>query len=285
MKDHKTDKLFKKKLEAFQKTPSPAAWNQLEKQLESKKEKGLWFYLRIAAMLFLIIGAGFLVSQIGDGIEQTGNQVAEEKTNTTKEVELKEVNDDKSNTEKVDTTAKGPKTKQVKDKKNSRSIDLQNMPQILASKTEENDKKVEPEQNTTTAIDQASTVAIANHDTKKDSSEILEEVILDDSALEETIAMNSTDAIEESKVEEAKLPTIKITYKKSQPALPRVDVVTLAINETTKSSEDEVSNDSRFKKMWNKAKDLKNNGISMADIRGAKDDLLAKPFNKNRSTN
>jgi hypothetical protein len=53
------EKLFRNKLENFQKPASPAAWNRIEAGLDNRQPKGLW--LKIAAGVLLVSVATFLL--------------------------------------------------------------------------------------------------------------------------------------------------------------------------------------------------------------------------------
>lgn len=53
------DKLFREKLEGFQKTVPAGAWNNVEARLNKKKHKGLW--LKVAASLLLMALVTFLL--------------------------------------------------------------------------------------------------------------------------------------------------------------------------------------------------------------------------------
>jgi hypothetical protein len=60
-----TDKLFRDKLENFQKPVPAEAWNRIEASLDKTTNKGLW--MKIAAGLVLLAVATFLLWPSGDG--------------------------------------------------------------------------------------------------------------------------------------------------------------------------------------------------------------------------
>lgn len=57
MKNEELDRLFRQKLEQLEGQPSTQAWQQLEQQLQHKKQRKVWVYLSgIAASLLLLLG-------------------------------------------------------------------------------------------------------------------------------------------------------------------------------------------------------------------------------------
>ena len=61
MSSQELDDLFKNKLEALQKRPSPRSWSKVERGINSEKNRGIWFYTRIAAAVLLLFMAGGVV--------------------------------------------------------------------------------------------------------------------------------------------------------------------------------------------------------------------------------
>lgn len=83
MKDKELDRLFRQKLEPLEVTPSEEAWQQLESQLQHKKNKKGWFYLSgVAAALLLLLGTwgAFEYSrQLVPAEQMAGSKVGEPK--------------------------------------------------------------------------------------------------------------------------------------------------------------------------------------------------------------
>ncbi|TRX56020.1 hypothetical protein FNH22_17825 [Fulvivirga sp. M361] len=61
MSSQELDDLFKNKLEALQKRPSPRSWSKVEQGINSGKNRGIWFYTRIAAAVLLLFMAGGVI--------------------------------------------------------------------------------------------------------------------------------------------------------------------------------------------------------------------------------
>ena len=61
MAKHKLDELFAAGLENFEPSPAPAAWEQIESQLDQKKSKGFWAWAGIAATAALLLASSWLM--------------------------------------------------------------------------------------------------------------------------------------------------------------------------------------------------------------------------------
>ena len=65
MSSQELDKLFRDKLEELKKEPSTAAWSKVQGQMDNKGKKGMWFYLKVAAAILLLISfAGFFIKSL-----------------------------------------------------------------------------------------------------------------------------------------------------------------------------------------------------------------------------
>lgn len=81
MNDKELDRLFRQKLEPLEVTPSDRAWQQLESQLQHKKQKKGWFFLSgVAAAILLLLGiwGAFDYSRQLTPVEQMANSQTEE---------------------------------------------------------------------------------------------------------------------------------------------------------------------------------------------------------------
>ena len=54
MNDQELDKLFRDRLEGLEENPPSAAWDRLNGQLQGRKRKAGWIFVRVAAVLILI---------------------------------------------------------------------------------------------------------------------------------------------------------------------------------------------------------------------------------------
>lgn len=63
MAKHKLDKLFSEGLASYEVTPAPAAWDQIEKELDRKSGKQVWSWLGIAASAALLLASSWFLLQ------------------------------------------------------------------------------------------------------------------------------------------------------------------------------------------------------------------------------
>ena len=78
MEEKDLDRLFRQKLDTFEATPSSQAWQQLEQNLQPKKERKVWPYLSgVAACLLLLIGI-WGAMELGAPANTTGPMAIEE---------------------------------------------------------------------------------------------------------------------------------------------------------------------------------------------------------------
>ena len=76
--DEVLDRVFREKLEKLEASPSPAAWDKLEAQLDAAKQPKKSFWWAIAAVMPLLLGLGYLIwSQVPE-IEQESSISATE---------------------------------------------------------------------------------------------------------------------------------------------------------------------------------------------------------------
>ena len=102
MKGNQIDDLFRKKLAHQKLNPPPAAWSSLEQHLPTRKKKGAYFLISIAASLLLIFTAGWLfICRNADVISpQTQAQVEELETDDAPAKVKKNITLEKSGEEK-----------------------------------------------------------------------------------------------------------------------------------------------------------------------------------------
>lgn len=71
------DRLFRENLDQFEVTPSAQSWDEVQRQLAKKKNKGLWMPMSIAAAVIVVIVASILVINTGEGGQaNSGNTIA-----------------------------------------------------------------------------------------------------------------------------------------------------------------------------------------------------------------
>lgn len=61
MKDNKTDKIFRDKLQNFQKSPRPDAWSKINEQLHKDKKTATFLWWHKAAIILVLCLSGFLI--------------------------------------------------------------------------------------------------------------------------------------------------------------------------------------------------------------------------------
>src|SRR5687767_11798439 len=126
------DKLFRDKLENFQRPASVAAWERIESGLEKNQSKGIW--LKFAAGISLFAVATFLL--------WPADQVENQQASNTNSVTPKTENTEKSTSEKITpTVAKENPTKQKAITKNK---SVKKVEPVLAAEaiTEVNENKI-----------------------------------------------------------------------------------------------------------------------------------------------
>jgi hypothetical protein len=238
------DKFFRDKLQSFQ-TPAPSgAWNRIEANLDKKKDKVLWF--RIAASLLLVAVAAYLLWP----------------TNSI-------------NTPKPDLAGSTRKQETVKPevKKNEKAVQ-ETLPQqnsvaekeSIPPKTVLKKKKIQqpaPVERNEHFNDEKS-VAVLNEPLTQQNIEEKKENIL-------TPVVEKTEAV-------AAAPSQKMKFTFSAEEVDNKYLDKKALADATTADK----KPSTFKKLLDKAYDLKYNQDPFGDLRQKKDEILALNFRKDK---
>ena len=239
----KIDKIFKEKLEQYERPVSEAAWNKIAGGLERKKQVGFYFYLRIAAgFTLLAIAAAYLLLKNDrtesvletQAIANVG--AAEEKTEAValEQIETPDLN------EVSDTPLM-----YTRPKKSNNTLALKSQDRVELKEIEKEIIPIEqPEEITSTEVAQLirdTPVSIKNETNSNDflGKPISLNIILTGNATESN-AIASTEYQEDKKD---------------------------GLGE-------------KMKKLFNKAQELKHSEGALADLRQAKDEILAFDFKK-----
>lgn len=244
MNQQQPDNFFREKLQNYQKPAPPGAWNKIESALEKKTErKFVWW--KVAAVLFLVAGSGYLfLVNINDSDQQhlAETQLQKALENTEKPESQKKVEQIKP--EKSDNTETSTKVETIKSKAGRVEQVEKYLPEVIAKKE-----------------------AIEDH--------------VQDIALKEEIRIaqelpdqNPSPTVELPEKPE-KRSTITLTFSTEQTSQY---LNKNAIAEAT-SAEKKPSN---LKKLLQKANDLKSNQDPFGDLRDRKNEILALSFKNDK---
>jgi hypothetical protein len=246
--NHQPDKFFREKLEGFQKTAPSLAWEKIEAGLDKKSNKGLWLKIA-AAILFLAVGSFTLWSY------RNSNATIEPQTAVNKERKVstpvqKELQDQKV---KADASSLSEEIKPEQIAANKPKNKKSKSPVVVK---EENQIPVEPE-----TIAQAETTSQEVMPVVASSAEAAnpEEVI---QITEPVVAVNSVETEE----------PVTIVYSAEEVNEKYLDKVALA------KATSEQKKPSTFRKLLEKAYDLKNKQDPFGGLRQKKNEILALNF-------
>jgi hypothetical protein len=246
------EKLFRERLENYQRPVSAEAWSRVESRLDKKKDKA--FFLKIAASLIFLIASGIVMWQWNAQRATDSSLLSEEKTRP--EVKTESPEKRKSN---PPSTIVAPK-QQIK----------------KAQKTVEK-KKVESQKPVKEEF-QAPLVGIDRSIAKIDEqTPVIEEEQHDADPVVETIPVEEQPVVAETTVEPTQDETkVKLVYSVAEVDEKYLDKKALA--EATSAEK----KPSTLRKLWDKASDLKNNQEAFGDLRQKKNEILALNFRSDK---
>jgi len=247
MNKHQIDDLFRDKLEDYRPTPSKDAWSKLQGNLESKKNNKQWLYLRIAAGLSLVALVTYAL--------------------------IFTVKNDKRNETDSNNLTIQNQTNNASQESNEQSNKLAENENIakekLISDDPEKDQNLPNQQNTLDQIGQ---------------SDIATQVI-EGKGLE--LALDQDLYFSEIVIKNVEVPVIDIKEASLLSANDDIDddkqsiTITYVIGDINPLIlEKEAPKQSKLKKAWEFAKNVKNGEEKLPNLRGLKNELLA--FNKNK---
>lgn len=249
------DKFFREKLEGFQKTAPALAWEKIEAGLDKKNNKGLW--LKIAAAVLLLATATFVLwsyRNTSEQTQQTAVREIEKKVSPEQEIisAQQPVADNQVESSHVESNPVKEKVTSPKSKVNQYKLKITSQDNVVAIQQVADDKEV-----------------------KNDVPENVEpEIVTPVEAIVESdpvVADNSSSEDAES---------INLVYSAEEVNDKYLDKVALA--KATSSQK----KPSTFRKLLDKAYDLKNNQDPFGDLRQKKNEILALNFkSEKRSQN
>jgi hypothetical protein len=258
MSNKDLDNLFKNKLEDFGKSPSKNLWDKIEGGLEEPKKKAPWFILSIAASLLLLLTFSIILF--------TNDNVVKE--------ELAEVN---SSNNKIDSNAVSSINKnKLITKVDDQKIEAADNLIVKSEQTAEKSNPVQVKNNKPIVIKpiKKEDITIQNDDSTRFNQlqEIIEEIddrnnIVANKKDDATIAKENTS--KEKEADKGKTLIFDISQFEKTTAVIATD--------------DETKKESKLKKIFNKAMDIKEGESGLGDLRAAKNDLLA--FNSKKGNN
>jgi len=261
-KRNEIDQLFSNRLEGAKVTPSAAAWSQLENNLQKNKKKPIFWFYRVAAAILLIMVSIFtwnvLENKQDDAFSLAkapnifrnapypGQFNYESQSNELNTYVLEQLAISEKNKNVVQPTAVNPHLSNTTEgssagNTNSKIAQVKRKKIVVAQKEELENRLITLEN-------------------KPDKHIVSEQVDITSKVIVQ--AINSPE-----------LPTTTIRDTNEQ--LPAVSITYLGGNETTKKVNKNKKKNSRFslKKVFKSARKLAN-GDLIADLRGAKDNLL-----------
>ena len=248
------DKLFRERLEDYQRPVSAEAWSRIENRLDNKRDKAL--LLKIAASLIFLVIAGVTLWQWNAGRTEAP-LLTERKTQPEVKTETPE--------KKKSVTPSHVVTPQPEVKKDRTIIEKKKVTPKESSKQEFQAPLV--------GIDRSIAKVDEQAPIKEESTETDPVVVDAITEAQPLVAENSVD----SKVEDTK---IKLVYSVEEMDEKYLDKKALA------EATSEEKKPSTLRKLWDKASDLKNNQEAFGDLRQKKNEILALNFkSEKRSKN
>ena len=244
MNKHQIDDLFRNKLEDYRPTPSKDVWAKLQGNLEGKKNNKKWLYLRIAAGLSLVALVTYILIFTAGNEAGSNNLTAQNETNNASQepkVTSNKLAEKENITVEELTPDKTEKDQNLSNNKNTK---------VLIAQSDIATKQIKGK-----GIELA-----MNQDLYY--SEILirkvEVPVIDIDQL--TILLSANDDIDQER------QSVTITY-----VIGDINPVIL---------DKEAPKQSKLKKAWEFAKNVKNGEEKLPNLRGIKNELLA--FNKKK---
>jgi len=248
MKKHQIDNLFHAKLEDYQHIPSKDIWLKLQGNLESKKNNKQWLFLKIAAGLSLVALVTYaLIFTIRNDkrIETNSNNIS--------------IQSDINN---------------VIQKSNQESNELAENPNILKEqlifKDPEKDQNLTVHQNT---LDQIKQSDIATETIKAKGLELG----MDHDLYFSELVINKV----EVPVIDEQAAILSLTNDETVNKKPSVTITYVIGDQNQETIEEEDPKQSKLKKAWEFAKNVKNGEEKLPNFRELKNELLA--FNKKKN--
>lgn len=251
------DKLFRDKLEGFHKPAPSAAWNKIEAGLQKKNNKAIW--LRVAAAVLIVAVAAFLIW--ANNSTTTSPQIAKDSDNQ-KETPVQKENKVEINTDKKETIEEPEQGTSIAST-TPEKIKRRRKNQPVGTKSVEAPVVVEEP-----AIEEliSFTPSVGN---SVDSSDIVTPIVEDVIVAQNTIEQSQES--DQSRVLVFSVEEVDAKYLDKE-ALAK------ATSAQKKSS--------TFRKLLNKAYDLKNNQDPFGELRQKKNEILALNFkSEKRSQN
>ena len=249
MKKHQIDNLFRDKLEDYRSIPSKDIWLKLQGNLVSKKNNKQWLFLRIAAGLSIVALVTYVL--------------------------IFSVRNDNRNQADSNNISIQSDTNNVTQKSSEESNELAENPNILKeqliSNNPEKDQNLTNQQNTLDHIRQSD---IATEMIKGKGFQLA----MDQDLYFTKIMINKVEVPVIDIKQEAPLLSVKVDngYKK-----PSVTITYVIGDLNQETIEEEDPKQSKLKKAWEFAKNVKNGEEKLPNLREIKNELLA--FNKKKN--
>ena len=280
MSNDNLDRLFEQKLSGHQVAPPPAAWNKLETRLQ-KERKPFWLWSRIAAALLLLAVCGWLViSLVNDSTTSGPNEIAEQNQVTQPSAPIA--------SDQENAMASKQEDQPVGEAEQNDEPILETNDNKIKTAPLANDPEIAPSNSKPTLENKSDSQLLATQtpkpelvgktiETNQDVAIVSEEHEEPPIAEETTLALaevTEDTAIENAATEETKRAPVRITYKRS--STPAQQTLLADNNETKETT--------GIGRAWQKAKNIKNNELSIGKLRAAKDNLLAFRGDKNKQS-
>ncbi len=252
------DKLFREKLEAHSLEAPPMAWEKIESNLPEKRNSFLW--LKIAASFVLLITAGMLLWPR----EQQSPLLADHTKPTEKAIGNKQSEKEKSEKEKIEEVK--PQTEKIKSN---------------ATQQDETENKKSVKTNTK-AIPQKNPVPVMNFSKQESfiASNNTPDAEKETNAGKENIAIAKVD--QEPVITSTEVIATADNQQSTTIVLAANDVSKYLKNTAQADATTEEENTSSFRKLLDKAADLKNSDSGLSELRQKKNEILALNFRNDK---
>ena len=243
------DKLFREKLEGYQKPAPASAWEKIAAAQSKKNDKWLW--LKIAASIAFVAAAGYMVlpeNKTSNLSQETSTEPSEEKTTEPATQAVEKSNEVVAETTKPSEPSNNASTQVEKKKKAIETI---------APSTEEVQR-------------------VARAEEKTEETELLTEPaqVNEDIALIETVVQPP---LEETPIK-TEVEPINVTSKSITLVYTAEDVEEYLDKKSLAEATSDNKKSSTFKKLLKKAEDLTNNQDPFGELRQKKNEILALNF-------
>ena len=250
MSNKELDNLFKNKLEEFEKNPPQNLWSQIDDQLEPRKKKPIVWFLSVAASIILLFTIGWSVFLNEDKtIVQNDNVLA---LNEPIKQANSSTNKTKDSTNEIDIASDNNVEQKIENA-------------VVQKSSEEKNTKITKEKVTSLLEKTTSTTKVESDDEHQIELKKVDKAVFKSDNLENIAENKKVDATATTKTASNDTKGKSIVF----------DISEFSNNNTLAQNTEEEKKESKLKKLFNIAKDLKEGESGLKNLREAKNDLFA----------